>query len=165
MRHISQWPWRYAYAASFAKACTTACNTSDRSGRDRSVQNSNFQESRWHHSGGSGFGVRRPLRYLSHHLDLDESQVRRMATVLNSLKTEREQVELDEKRTVAAMANLLESGTPTLDEVREVLDVRVKSAELLKEETAKSLVSISDFLDDDQRHEFIKLLLTNSVTL
>jgi Spy/CpxP family protein refolding chaperone len=161
MRHISRWPWRYAYAASFAKACATACSTSD-----RSDQSSNFQESRWHHnSGGSGFGVRRPLRYLSHHLDLDESQVRRLATVLNSLKTEREQVELDEKRTVAAMANLLESGTPTLDEVREVLDVRVKSAELLKEETAKSLVSISDFLDEDQRQEFIKLLLTNSFSL
>jgi len=157
MRHISCWPWRYAYADAYSNKLRNKLNR---------LQSKDFHESRWHHQGGArGFGVRRPLRYLTHHLELDESQVRRMATVLNSLKTEREQVELDEKRTVAAMATLLESGTPTLDEVRDVLDVRVKSAEQLKEETAKSVVAISDFLDEDQRQEFIKLLLTNSVTL
>ena len=88
-----------------------------------------------------------------------------MATVLNTLKTEREQAELDEKRTVAALASLLEDGTPTLDEAREVLKARVDSADQLKEETAKALVAISDFLDDDQREEFINLLLTGSVSL
>lgn len=48
-----------------------------------------------------------------------------MASVLNQLKTEREQVALDEKRTVMAMAALLENGTPRLDEARSVLDERV----------------------------------------
>ena len=147
MRHAN-WPWRYAYAATSNKF------------------NKNFHESRWHsRGGGRSFGVRRPLRYLAHQLELDESQTRRMATVLNQLKTEREQAELDEKRTVAAMAALLEDGTPTLDEVREALAGRVKSAEVLQEETAKALVAISDFLDDDQREEFINLLLTGSVSL
>ena len=157
MRHISCWPWRTAYAHAYTHPYTAKLTNR---------LSKNIQESRWHHGGGGhGFGVRRPLRYLTHHLELDESQVRRMATVLNSLKTEREQAELDEKRTIAAMAGLLEEGTPTLDEVRGVLDVRVKSAEQLKEETAKSVVAISDFLDEDQRQEFIKLLLTNSVSL
>lgn len=147
MRYRSCWPWRYAYATS---------NTPQKT----------IHESRWHHRGGSrSFGVRRPLRYLAHHLDLDESQTRRMATVLNSLKTEREQAELDEKRTTAAMAALLESGTPTLAEVREVLSARTQSTEQLNEETAKGLVAISDFLDQDQREEFINLLLTGVVTL
>ncbi len=146
MRHTKHnWPWRFAYAA---------------------TQNSNFQESRWHNrGGGSSFGVRRPLRYLVHKLDLDESQTRKMAGVLNQLKTEREQAELDEKRTVAAMAHLLEEGTPSLDEVRVALSGRVKSAEHLREETAKALVAISNFLDDDQRDEFVNLLLTGSVSL
>jgi hypothetical protein len=124
----------------------------------------NHYESRWNNRGGSNFGVRRPLRYLAHRLDLDDSQTRRMASVLNQLKTEREQAELDEKRTVAAMANLLADGTPTLDEVRGTLAGRVKSAEQLLEETAKAVVSICDFLDDDQRDEFINLLLTGSVS-
>jgi hypothetical protein len=62
------------------------------------------------------------------------------------------------------MANLLADGTPTLDEVRGTLSGRVKSAEQLLEETAKAVVSICDFLDDDQRDEFINLLLTGSVS-
>jgi len=85
--------------------------------------------------------------------------------VLNQLKTERDQAALDEKRTVASVAVLLENGTPTLDEVREALQGRVASAEQLREETAKAVVAISDFLDQDQREEFINLLLTGSVTL
>ena len=149
MRHANSWPWRYAYATTINKGF-----------------NKNFHESRWHNRGGGrSFGVRRPLRYLAYKLELDESQTRRMARVLNQLKTEHEQAELDEKRTVASMAALLEDGTPTLDEVREALAGRVQSAEVLQEETAKGLVAISDFLDDDQRDEFINLLLTGSVTL
>ncbi len=85
--------------------------------------------------------------------------------MLNQLKTERDQAALDEKRTVASVAVLLESGTPTLDELREALQGRVDSAEQLREETAKAVVAISDFLDQDQREEFINLLLTGSVTL
>ncbi len=145
MRHTNYcWPWRYAYAASH----------SDKP----------HYESRWSHRGGRNFGVRRPLRYLAHRLDLDDSQTRKMASILNQLKTEREQAELDEKRTVAGMANLLADGTPTLDEIREVLSGRVKSAEHLQEETAKAVVAISNFLDDDQRDEFVSLLLTGAVS-
>jgi hypothetical protein len=146
MRHAYTWPWRYAYAAHHSNKKP-------------------YYESRWKHHAGRSFGVRRPLRFLAHELDLDESQTRKMASVLNQLKTEREQAGLDEKRTITAMANLLEDGTPTLDEVREALSQRVKSAELLQDETAKALVSISTFLDDDQRDQFINLLLTGSVTL
>lgn len=146
MRHTYCWPWRYAYAAN------QTTNT--------------FYESRWHkHSGGRSFGVRRPLRYLAHHLDLDESQTRRMARVLNQLKTEREQAEVDEKRVITAIAELLVAGTPTLDEAKQALVGRVNTAEKLRDETAKALVAISDFLDEDQREEFINLLLTGSVTL
>ena len=62
------------------------------------------------------------------------------------------------------MANLLADGTPTLNEMREVLSGRVKSAQHLQEETAKAVVAIVNFLDDDQRDEFINLMLTGSVS-
>ena len=146
MRHFC-WP-RYAYAGA--------------------IKPEHFKkhryESRWH-GRGAGFGVRRPLRYLSHHLDLDESQVRRMAAVLNTLKTEREQAAVDEKRSISAIAELMAEGTPTLDEVREALSGRVRAAEKLNEETARAVVAVADFLDDDQRDEFINLLLTGSISL
>ncbi|HIG39684.1 MAG: hypothetical protein ABGY96_05940 [bacterium] len=139
------WPWQEAYA-----------------GHSSSHQT---YESRWHSHRGSNFGVRRPLRHLTHRLDLDDSQVRRLASVLNQLKTEREQASLDEKRSTAAIAELLSGGTPTLEECRATLASRLETAKNLNEETAKAIVAISDLLDDDQRIEFTNLLLTGGFAL
>ena len=36
---------------------------------------------------GGGFGVRRPLRFLAHKLELDEKQVVQLARILDELKT------------------------------------------------------------------------------
>lgn len=121
-------------------------------------------ETRWHGRGAS-FGVRRPLRYLAHRLDLDENQVRRLAAVLNQLKTESEQASLDEKRSVTGLANLLLEGTPTLDECKEQLAARVKTAEHMRDETAKATVAICSLLDEDQRAEFVDLLLAGDFRL
>ena len=147
MRHFLCWPGQLAYAG------------------HKSRKNLNF--SQWHRHGGANFGVRRPLRYLTHRLDLDESQVRRMASVLNQLKTEREQAELDQKRTVTALARLMaeRESVPTLEEVRHALAPRLTSTEKLNDETAKAVVAISDFLDEDQRDEFVNLLLTGAISL
>ena len=94
MRHTTYWPWRYAFAAK-------SCHHSETCSR----RGSSVHESRWHHRGGGGrdFGVRRPLRFLAFKLDLSEPQTRRMAAILNQLKAEREQAQLDEKRTVSAL--------------------------------------------------------------
>src|SRR5712691_5167146 len=56
---------------------------------------------------GGGFGVRRPLRFLAHKLDLDDRQVAELARVLDELKTERAQAEVDRRRTMAAFADAL----------------------------------------------------------
>ena len=158
MRHTNYcWPWRLAYATHFD-------HISDKIHHHKAEKRKHYYETRWHGRGSSDFGVRRPLRYLSHHLDLDDSQTRRLASVLNQLKTEREQAKLDEKRTVATMANLLVEGTPTLDNVKDALSGRVRSAEQMQEETAKAVVAICDLLDDDQREEFVNLLLTETLS-
>src|SRR4051812_19532092 len=47
--------------------------------------------------GGGAFGVRRPLRFLAHKLELDEKQVTELARVLNELKTERAQAAVDNR--------------------------------------------------------------------
>ena len=146
--------------------------SSTRSHGSRAERRSRYHtlKSRWHRGGGgwhsgANFGVRRPLRFLTHRLDLDDNQVRRMATVLNHLKTEREQAQLDEKRTVASLAELLTEGTPTLEQCKTTLSTRVSSAEQLHDETAKAVVAISDLLDDDQRSEFIDLLLAGDFAI
>src|SRR5207244_3357986 len=48
--------------------------------------------------GTGGFGVRRPLRFLAHKLDLDDRQVAALARILDALKTERAQAEVDRRR-------------------------------------------------------------------
>ncbi len=57
--------------------------------------------------GGGSFGVRRPLRFLAHKLELDEKQVAELAHVLNELKTERAQAAVDHRRTVAGFADVI----------------------------------------------------------
>ncbi len=150
MRHANCWPWRYAYASAVNHAAHT-------------IRKRSRYETRMHRHGGGDFGVRRPLRYLTHALDLDEGQTRRMARVLNQLKTEREQGKVDENRTNAEVARLLESGTPTMDEMRTALAKRVSSAEHMREETAKALVAMSDLLDDDQREMLAGLLVAGEL--
>src|ERR1700719_3612451 len=80
---------------------------------------------------GGGFGVRRPLRFLAHQLGLDERQVAELARVLDELKTERAQAEVDRRRTVAAFADALSGETFDAAKAAEGGDLRVKSAERL----------------------------------
>src|SRR5262249_58146174 len=56
---------------------------------------------------GAGFGVRRPLRFLAHRLRLDDKQVAELARILDELKTERAQAEVDRRRTLSAFADAL----------------------------------------------------------
>ena len=126
-------------------------------------------ESRRHGHGhsrrGSDFGVRRPLRYMRYQLDLDESQTRRVAAVLNRLKLEREQGQLDEKRCVAAIADLVAVGSPTQEEVKVALAARVTNAERLQNEVALVVREICEILDDDQREVFSDMLRTGSISI
>src|SRR4051812_5213406 len=48
--------------------------------------------------GGGSFGVRRPLRFMAHKLELDEKQVGELAAILDELKTERAQAAVDHRR-------------------------------------------------------------------
>ena len=114
---------------------------------------------------GGSFGVRRPLRYLSYRLDLDEEQVRRIAAILDVLKTEREQAALDEARTVTEIATLVPHQELTVDALREALAPRVAAAERMQLAVARAANDIADALDDDQRHEFAYLLNAKSFSL
>ena len=55
--------------------------------------------------GAGAFGVRRPLRFLAYKLHLDERQVGELARILDALKTERAQAEVDGRRAMAGLAD------------------------------------------------------------
>jgi hypothetical protein len=115
--------------------------------------------------GGGGFGVRRPLRFLAHKLELSEAQVPELARILDELKTERAQAEVDNRRTVTAFADAVEGAVFGEARSREGGDLRVKSAERLRDAVTLALSRIHAMLDDDQRKRLSYLIRTGVVTL
>jgi Spy/CpxP family protein refolding chaperone len=115
--------------------------------------------------GGGPFGVRRPLRFLAHKLDLSEPQVAELARILDELKTERAQADVDHRRTVAAFADAVEGATFGEARAREGGDQRVKSAERLRDAVVKALSQIHAVLDEDQRKRLAYLVRTGVLAL
>jgi len=115
--------------------------------------------------GGGAFGVRRPLRFLAYKLNLSEEQVAELAKILDELKTERAQAAVDDRRTVASFADAL--GLEAFDEARarEGGDLRVKSAERLRDAVIKALGRIHALLDSAQRAQLAYLIRTGVLSL
>ncbi len=115
--------------------------------------------------GGGAFGVRRPLRFLAYKLELDERQVAALARVLDELKTERAQGEVDRRRSLTAFADSI--GNEAFDEARakEAGALRVTSAERLRDAVTKALGQIHALLDADQRERFAYLIRTGALAI
>lgn len=114
---------------------------------------------------GASFGVRRPLRFMAHKLELTEEQVEKLAVILNELKTERAQAAVDYRRTVNAFADALAS--PSFDEtkVQAAGDERLKSAESVRNAVQDALRKVHAMLDDEQRQRLAYLMRTGALTI
>ena len=124
-------------------------------------------EDRRHHASGhrSGFGVRRPLRYMAHRLDLDDEQIDKLAGILNLIKTERAQARLDEQRSIAGVADAVEGEEFDTAAASEALALRVAAAERLKEEVLRTLQKTHEMLDPEQRKRLAYLLRSGQLTI
>jgi len=111
------------------------------------------------------FGVRRPLRFLAHKLELGDEQVAELARILDDLKTERAQGAVDHRRTTAAFADAI--GAESFDEAKvgEAAEARVKSAERLRVAVVKALGRIHALLDAEQRAKLAYLLRTGALAI
>jgi Spy/CpxP family protein refolding chaperone len=142
-------------------------------GEGARAEEGGWQAGPWGHHGGGGddfggggaFGVRRPLRFLAYKLNLSEEQVAELARILDELKTERAQSAVDDRRTVAAFADAL--GLDKFDEARakEGGDLRVKSAERLRDAVVKALGKIHAVLDSGQRAQLAYLIRTGVLSI
>lgn len=115
--------------------------------------------------GGGPFGVRRPLRFLAHKLELTDSQVEELARILNELKTERAQAEVDHQRTIAAFADALEGPAFGDERATEGGKMRVDSAEKLRVAVVRALGRIHAVLDEAQRKKLAYLVRTGTLTI
>jgi len=115
--------------------------------------------------GAGAFGVRRPLRFLAHKLDLDERQIAELARILDELKTERAQAEVDQRRTISAFADALTGDAFDAGKATEGGHLRVKSAEKLRDAVLKALGQIHALLNAEQRGRLAYLIRTGTLVI
>jgi hypothetical protein len=91
--------------------------------------------------------------------------VTELAAILDELKTERAQAEVDRRRTLSGFADAV--GGAAFDETKagEAAALRVASAERLRDAVTRALRRIHALLDDDQRSRLAYLIRTGALTL
>lgn len=115
--------------------------------------------------GGGDFGVRRPLRYLAYKLELDEQQTADLATILDDLKTERAQAEVDARRAMAAFADAVAGDGFDAARAGEGGATRVRSAERLRDAVETALGRIHALLRPEQRRRLAYLIRSGTLRL
>jgi hypothetical protein len=113
----------------------------------------------------SAFGVRRPLRFLAHKLNLSEAQVASFAALLDELKTERAQAAVDQRRRTSALAEALEAASFDEAKAQSAGDEQIKSAERVRGAVERALKRIHGLLDDEQRKTLAYLLRTGILSI
>jgi len=114
---------------------------------------------------GGAFGVRRPLRYLAYKLHLDDAQVAELARILDELKTERAQGEVDRRRSLGAFADALGGGSFDRDRAFEGASLRVQSATRLRDAVVAALGKLHALLDEEQRARLAYLIRTGALQI
>lgn len=115
--------------------------------------------------GGGPFGVRRPLRFLAHKLELTEEQTADLARILNELKTERAQAEVDHQRTVTAFADAMEKDAFDPARAAEGAKIREDSGARVKDAVLRALERIHAVLTKEQRVRFAYLVRTGVISM
>jgi Spy/CpxP family protein refolding chaperone len=105
-----------------------------------------------------GFGVRRPLRFLAHKLELDQQQVVQLARVLDELKTERAQAAVDDRRSLAELADALAGEHFDGAKAAAAGERRVESNQRLRATLHRSLEQIHAMLNPEQRVRLAHLI-------
>jgi Spy/CpxP family protein refolding chaperone len=115
--------------------------------------------------GGGAFGVRRPLRFLAWKLELEENQVAELAKILNDLKTERAQAAVDNRRSTSAFADGIAGEAFDQKKVSDAADLRVRTAERLRDAVVSALGRIHAVLDAEQRERLAYLIRTGALSI
>ncbi len=114
---------------------------------------------------GGAFGVRRPLRFLAFKLQLSDPQVAELARILNELKTERAQADVDDRRALAGLADAVAGGTFEEARATQAATQRVQGTQRLQDTVVKTLGKIHALLNPEQRANLAYLIRTGTLTL
>jgi hypothetical protein len=115
--------------------------------------------------GFAALGVRRPLRFLAHKLDLQESQIAELARILDEIKTERAQAAVDHRRAISAFADAIESEVFDEAKANAGAQVRLQSADRLRGAVLTALSRLHKMLDPQQRSRLAYLIRTGTLSI
>lgn len=119
-----------------------------------------------HYSGDpSGFGVRRPLRFLAWKLELDERQVTSLAAILSDLKTERAQAAVDDRRALGLLAEAASGESFDAERAAQAAKLRNDSGTRVQQKVVESLSRIHALLEPPQRERLAYLLRTGTLMM
>ena len=110
-------------------------------------------------------GVRRPLRFLAYKLELSEAQVTQFAKILDELKVERAQAEVDERRSLLGIADALAGEIFDKAKVTEATEHRVRSAQKLRDAVSEALAQTHALLQPAQRERLAYLVRTGRISI
>jgi Spy/CpxP family protein refolding chaperone len=115
--------------------------------------------------GGGPFGVRRPLRFLAWKLGLREEQVAELAAILNELKTERAQHEVDDRRALSMLADAVAGESFDAARAAEAAKLRAESTRRLQDHVAATTGRIHALLDAEQRGRLAYLIRSGALVM
>ena len=115
--------------------------------------------------GSAGLGVRRPLRFLSWKLDLTNEQIAAVARILERLKIERAQAEVEQRRSAAAIADALEGESFDSAAASVATDHRADAARAVQKAVAGALAELHAALEPDQRRRLAMLIRTRAISI
>ncbi len=124
---------------------------------------------RWARDGGEGpgaaFGVRRPLRFLAHKLELDDEQAAQLARLLEELRIEHGQAAVDARRATATLADAVERDALDAAKLAEAAGIRVRTAERLRDAVVQQVTRMHALLKPEQRQRLAFLVRSGTLEL
>ena len=110
-------------------------------------------------------GIRRPMRFLAHKLDLSEEQAASVAALLDDLKTERAQADVDRRRARKLMAEAMAAAAFDADRARRAADQRVASVQRVQSAVVEATQALHGLLEPAQREKLPLLIRTGPFRL
>ena len=109
--------------------------------------------------------MRRPLRFLAWKLGLGEEQIAELAAILDELKTERAQHEVDDRRSLSMLADAVSQESFDATRAEEAAKLRVESTRRLQEHVAGAMRRIHALLDAEQRGRLAYLIRSGALVM
>lgn len=103
------------------------------------------------------FSIKRPLRFLSRKLELDDVQVRALADALSDFKLERDLADVERRRAKKVLANALKSDTFDRAAAEAAVGDQVEAHRRLREAYVDALERVHEALEPSQREELAYL--------